>query len=162
MASVRIRCPRCGDQLILDKEQLGASVVCPQCKGTFGLRPRRREENAEPDRRPDRAVNTREPAPSTPPRDPAGPQQPVRFKVTIGDGAGPDVAGKFDATGTGDGVSLRRKSQEIALPRGTPAKYLGGNRIAVKLGRDVVELSVTKKVGVRQSVCTRSRRLPEQ
>jgi hypothetical protein len=69
--------------------------------------------------------------------------KPLQFKVAVKD---PDglLKGTFAAEATEDGLEMKVKNNQVVIPVGTKAKYLGGNKLAVDHEDRRLELTVSK------------------
>jgi len=120
-----IRCEQCGQKMRFSAEKFGRHLKCPHCSYKFVLR-----SKEEPD-----VPNSPEVASA----------RALEFKVVFKNDPKKVLKGVYQAMVTNDGLRLIKKNgNPVLIPFGTPANYLGGNRLTVTLDDRPVEVRISQ------------------
>ncbi|HWG47062.1 MAG TPA: hypothetical protein VN688_30135 [Gemmataceae bacterium] len=164
-------CPQCKQTLLVADAVLGRNVKCPKCGTIFATRapaspPAVPSAPATPPKRPASAEQiAKRPAHIAPPRpkpvedavdllpadrSPVSNNQGskgghVTFTAIVRNDPEKLLKGRHQGSLSPEGVRLQQGKKRTALiPLGTPAKYLGGSRLAIELDGRTVQLQIAK------------------
>ena len=117
-----ITCEECGKKLKFSDQALGKSVKCPSCGHKFVLEAEEDLEDQE-----------------------TASLKPLEVKVVIKKDPDKVLDGTYQALVTSRGLKLsKKKERPVLIPIGTPARYVGGNRLTVTLDGRQVEIRVSQ------------------